>query len=102
MNNNDHGALPVRQHERHVIDLAAMMRYDGRSFDCQLLNISVSGARVRASRHFLPGLRLQIAILPFGEFACQVVWQKDDRTLGINFLESEAEMYAVLQAMSVV
>ena len=54
-----------------------------------------------ARQRFIPGLRLRIAILPFGEFACQVVWQKEDRNLGINFLEPEEEMLAVLQAMSV-
>ena len=101
MSNNDHPSFQVRQHERHDINCSAMMLYDGRSFDCLLLNISPSGARVQARQRFIPGLRLRIAILPFGEFACQVVWQKEDRNLGINFLEPEEEMLAVLQAMSV-
>ncbi len=77
-----------------------MMVHDGQSFACQMLNVSVSGARVHTEQSFDLGLHLKMAIHPFGEFACKIVWQKD-LNLGVKFLESEDVMAAVIQAMVV-
>ena len=95
---SDNQSYQARQFERHDTSLSAMIVHDGHSFACQMVNVSVSGARVHAEQRFAPGLRLKMAIYPFGEFACQIVWQKD-RNLGVKFLEPEAVMAGVIQAM---
>lgn len=95
---SDNQSYKARQFERHDTSLCAMMVQDGQSFACQMINVSVSGARVHAEQRFAPGLCLKMAIYPFGEFSCQIIWQKD-RNLGIKFLEPQEMMAGVIQAM---
>lgn len=82
-------AQDSRERRRHVRSSVLWRAeiYGGiRRSTCEVLNISISGARLRVPATFKPGSEVTVRSIHFGEHKGRVVWQEQDR-MGIEFLE---------------
>ena len=77
-----------RQHVRHSVLWKAELFSGIRRSDCEILNISEGGARVRLAKEFPLSDLVTIRSIHFGERKGKVVWQDGDR-LGMQFIEPE-------------
>ncbi|MGH7033723.1 MAG: PilZ domain-containing protein, partial [Stellaceae bacterium] len=60
------------------------------SADCRIINISTSGAKVRASAELHKGEHVTLAIRNLGEFHSTVVWVREGH-FGLHFVEQKEE-----------
>src|SRR6185437_11660714 len=60
------------------------------SVDCRIINISTSGAKVRATAELHKGEHVTLAIRNLGEFHSTVVWVREGH-FGLHFVEQKAE-----------
>ncbi|MGH7035508.1 MAG: ATPase, T2SS/T4P/T4SS family [Stellaceae bacterium] len=60
------------------------------SADCRIINISTTGAKVRASAELHKGEHVTLAIRNLGEFHSTVVWVREGH-FGLHFVEQKAE-----------
>lgn len=74
------------------------LRVGGLSIACEVVNISVEGANVRATQvlDLVPFLTLSIP--PHGEFECDVTWQ-DGEILGLAFREQGPKTRTLYEAL---
>ncbi|HXS39801.1 MAG TPA: ATPase, T2SS/T4P/T4SS family [Stellaceae bacterium] len=60
------------------------------SVDCRIINISTSGAKVRATAELHKGEHVTLAIRNLGEFHSTVVWVREGH-FGLHFVEQKSE-----------
>lgn len=73
-----------RRHVRSTVLWRAEIFSGIRRAECEILNISESGARIRFDGGFKPSPEVTIRSLRFGERKGKLIWQDQDR-LGIEF-----------------
>ncbi len=56
--------------------------------DCRIINISTTGAKLRAAVELRDGEHVTLAIRSLGEFHCTVVWVRDGH-IGVQFVEQK-------------
>lgn len=81
------GPKERRRYDRTPVLLSGTLLVDDREIDCIIMNLSVNGAKVRCKEPFKRGVRLLFRAHRFGDFVCDVAWQKDDR-MGLAFRDS--------------
>src|SRR6185312_14024203 len=60
------------------------------SVDCRIINISTSGAKVRATAELHKGEHVTLAIRNLGEFHSTVIWVREGH-FGLHFVEQKSE-----------
>ncbi|MFQ6017532.1 MAG: PilZ domain-containing protein [Kiloniellaceae bacterium] len=84
---------PTERHEhaRAQVLCVGKIRLDDRVIECDIVNISAEGAKIHASEAVGELSRLTLQVDPFGDFACDVIWQ-DGAFLGVLFLEESTKI----------
>lgn len=90
------GLVERQQHPRSAVLCPAKIQSGDRQIDCEILNLSAGGAKVRVSQSFDYEPSVSITIDDFGTYPCDIVWQ-DGEHLGIRFPESVREQTERLQ-----
>ena len=93
-----HESREGQEHPRALVLYPGTLRVGGWSVACEVVNISVEGANVRATQvlDLVPLLILSIA--PHGEFECDVTWQ-DGEILGLTFREQGPKTRRLYEAL---
>jgi len=89
-----------RKHSRNSVLFKAKILFENQSIDCEILDISAGGARVRGERQLEHGLSVILNLDPFGEIPCEIAWQKGIN-LGIKFQGNPEEVAEIVLAMAV-
>ena len=76
-----------RRHVRTSVLWRAELFWGIRRADCEVLNISTSGARLRVSAEIKKGSEITLRSLRLGEHRGRVIWRDGDR-FGVEFDES--------------
>lgn len=76
----------------------ARLHSGAESVDCEILNISAEGLKVRVAPGFEPAARLTLAVESCGEYDCDLVW-RDGETLGLEFPEQNAGTLGLYEAL---
>lgn len=85
-----------QKHPRHQTLCSGRFCVGEQEVDCQVLDISVGGARVRLSQPVEPETLIQLKIDRIGEFAGRVAW-RNGTTLGIEFHEELSEVARIVE-----
>ncbi len=89
-------AGPDRRHYRRVRTLLTGQLNQGeRVADGVVLNLSVSGAKVRLAEPSFLGAIVKMRIARLGEFRGQVVWRARNR-MGVRFLDTPGDTSAIM------
>jgi len=73
-----------RKHARRPVLWRARLEAGDYTFDCGVLNMSLSGARLRLVLPLKRGAHVTVVIADFWRIPARVVWHKDER-IGIQF-----------------
>jgi hypothetical protein len=73
------------RHPRTAVYCSAKLAAAGRTWDCQLLDISAGGAKIRLPAPLDPAAALSLTIGSHGTFPARLVW-RNGQYLGIAFL----------------
>jgi hypothetical protein len=87
-----------QEHPRTLVFCAGALRVGDWIVACEIVNISVEGANVRATQVLEPVSLVTLSVDPCGDFECDVTWQ-DGETLGLTFREQgprTQELYETL------
>jgi len=84
------GLVERQQHQRSAVLCPAKIQAGSRQFDCEILNFSAGGAKIRVFRPFDYDPAVSLTIEDFGTYPCDIVWQ-DGEHLGLRFPESVRE-----------
>ncbi len=84
-----------RQHRRVRTLLTGQVNQDERVTDGVVLNLSVSGAKVRLAEPSFLGAIVKMRIARLGEFRGQVVWRTRNR-MGLRFLDTPNDTSAIM------
>ncbi len=101
MTEDSHDRADARQGQelpRALVLRPARLHSGGRSVDCEILNISAEGVKLRVAQDFEPAGRLTLAVESCGEHACDLVW-RDGETLGLEYPEQNAETLRLYEAL---
>ena len=77
-----------RQHPRRAVLWVGELGLGGATFDCQVWNVSLSGAKLRASLPLGPGTPVDLTLPRFGVLPANVVWRSGNE-LGLAFSSTE-------------
>lgn len=75
-----------REHARHAVSLEAKILEGVKWHDCQIINISASGAKVLITKPVPIGDMVMLEIGSFGRFSGNIVWQ-NSKELGLKFTQ---------------
>ncbi len=89
-----------RKHSRNSVLFKAQIFFENQSIDCEIMDISAGGARVRGERQLEHGLSVILNLDPFGEIPCEIAWQKGI-ILGMKFQGNQEEVAEIILAMAV-
>ncbi len=89
-----------RKHSRNSVLFKAKIFFENQSIDCEIMDISAGGARVRGERQLELGLSVILNLDPFGEIPCEIAWQKG-LNLGMKFQGNSEEVAEIILAMAV-
>lgn len=89
-----------RKHSRNSVLFKAKILFENQSIDCEILDISAGGARVRGKRQLEYGLSVILNLDPFGEIPCEIAWQKG-QNLGMKFQGDPVEIAEIILAIAV-
>ena len=89
-----------RKHSRNSVLFKAKIFFENQSIDCEIMDISAGGARVRGERQIELGLSVILNLDPFGEIPCEIAWQKG-LNLGMKFQGNSEEVAEIILAMAV-
>ena len=84
-----------RRQPRTSVLWSGKLLYQGQSTDCRILNISLSGAKVRLDKPFNGGPEVILKIDRFSQISGSIIWQ-DGKHLGIEFLGETEHIVRVL------
>ncbi len=79
-----------QQHPRHSTQCPGKLYTGGREVDCEILNISVGGAKVRLAEPVETNSEVRVRIDRVGEFSGRIIWCRGT-TLGIEFRDELSE-----------
>jgi hypothetical protein len=85
-----------QQHPRHSTQCAGKFYAGDREMDCEILNISVGGAKVRLAEPVETKSEVRVRIDRVGEFSGRVAWCKGT-TLGIEFHDKLSELARIVE-----
>ena len=83
---------------RALVLRPARLHSGGESVDCEILNISAEGVKVRFATGFEPAGRLTLSVEACGEYACDLVWRDGD-TLSLEYPDQNAETLGLYEAL---
>ena len=78
-----------RNSPRRAVLWSGKLEFGDHSFDCQIWNISLGGAKVNVGLPFAAGTDVTLVLEDKGKFTGKVMWQ-GERNLGIKFDQDEA------------
>ena len=70
---------------------------DGRQLDCQVLDVSLGGARVRPVGNIGTAERMDFGVASLGPIRSEVRWRSGD-SVGLRFLDAPSTVLNILQA----
>ena len=76
----------------------ARLHSGGQSVDCEILNISAEGVKVRLPPGFEPTGRLTLAVESCGEYACRLV-RRDGDTLSLEYPDQNDATLGLYEAL---
>ncbi len=85
-----------QQHPRHSTQCSGKFYAGDREVDCEILNISVGGAKVRLAEPVETNSEVRVRIDRVGEFSGRVAWCKGT-ILGIEFHEELSELARIIE-----
>ncbi|SRR5579862_2397698 len=93
------GTAEQRRHIRKRVLWAARLDTAEGSFNCVILNVSRSGAKLRlpAATTLSPQEPIELVFETFGELKGQIVWQRGDK-MGIRFTTDPDQVAAIIGA----
>ena len=92
-------ARPKREYERQTVLVGARIQ-DGQGWHgCQIVNISVGGAKIRISRQFSTRTAVLLHIDNFGQFSGTIVWQHAEEA-GVKFNHDMAEIAEAVMGLA--
>lgn len=92
---SDAEAADRRQYRRVRTLLTGHLNQGERVIDGVVLNLSVSGAKVRLAEPSSLGAIVKMRIARLGEFRGQVVWRARNR-MGLRFLDTPSDTSAIM------
>ena len=87
-----------REHDRRQTELQGTLVIEGRIVDCDILNISAGGGRVRSTEAFTHDGALTLHIEGFGEFAGNIAWRRGE-IMGMKFHDDPEKVAETLMAI---
>ena len=87
-----------REQPRALVLRPGTLRLGDWAVECEIVNVSVEGARVRTTQALEPVSRLTLNVRSCGAFECDVIWQ-DAETLGLTFREQGTKTERLYQAL---
>jgi hypothetical protein len=100
LNEPDRGEKEQRRHIRKRVLWAAKLETQDGVFDCIVLNVSRSGAKLRLKSPIAPQTTAELVLGSFGKLAAEIVWQRSDK-MGIRFRTPPEEVATIIgQALS--
>lgn len=84
-----------RGHARKAVLMAGRLLCDELWQPCEVVNVSMGGAKLRVLGVFAPGQRLSLEIHPCGQFPGVVAWVRGEE-IGLQFLVDSSEMAETL------
>ena len=81
-------AKDSRTTPRRAVLWSGKLVFGDHSFDCQIWNISLGGAKVNVGLPFAAGTEVSLVLEDKGKFTGKVMWQ-GERNLGIKFDQDE-------------
>ncbi len=85
-----------QKHPRHQTLCSGRFYVGEHGVDCQVLDISVGGAKVRLSEPVEPETQIRLKIETVGEFSGRVAW-RNGATLGVEFHEELSELARIVE-----
>lgn len=82
---------PRRAHPRFTVVWTGRIVAASRALDCVVLNISASGAKLRAFENLELPQRFTLIVDRFGDFPAELVW-RDRRSAGVRFVGDPAQI----------
>ncbi|MDD5286428.1 MAG: PilZ domain-containing protein [Desulfuromonadaceae bacterium] len=89
----------TRQYDRKEVLVEARIMDDEGWHDCLIINISVSGAKLRIGFQFSQGDTVRLQIGNFGEFGGVVTWQ-NSQEIGVKFIHDPSELADVVMGLA--
>lgn len=90
------GDADRRRHPRRSVLWPAVLETGRHRFDCHILNLSLSGARIRLDLPLRDGAAVTLHVLGRGEIPALVVWCGED-SLGLDFGLPPAQVRAMFR-----
>ncbi|MHC1701942.1 MAG: PilZ domain-containing protein [Humidesulfovibrio sp.] len=84
---------------RHTVLVAGRLRCEGESQTCEVVNVSVGGAKLRVLGIYCPGQELTLEIKACGQFPGVVAWVRGDE-VGLKFTCDPAQTAEALIALA--
>ncbi len=85
-----------QRYKRSSVFCAGKVRAESEEFECDILNISASGAQIRILNGVEPPATFDLSVERFGEFSCRVMRQTGDK-YGVAFEEPAVEVENVVE-----
>ncbi len=89
-----------RGHKRKPVLLTAAIIVDEQRFDCQILNISAGGVKIKVAHTLNEGAKVVFDLEPFGEFVSKVVWQNGDE-FGLQFEDDPEHVAEIVMSIAI-
>ena len=91
-------AKPVdrQKHPRHATLCSGTLVSGDEEVDCEILNVSVGGAKIRMRQPVETNSHVRVKIRRVGEFTGRIAW-RNGTTLGIEFQDELAEMARIVE-----
>ena len=92
--------MQEREFERRSANLNAQLLLGDRSVACDICDISLGGAMLRAALPLGQGAAVTLSIDPYGRLAATAVWNRGDLS-GLRFTDSSAHISEILAAVAI-
>lgn len=90
----------AREYERKRVLWTVKLHHNGRISECQAVDISPGGAKIRIAEPLAISSRVMLAVERLGSLQGEVLWQ-NHAFAGLRFLESPDVVEARLRSMAV-
>lgn len=91
----DLGEKEQRRHVRKRVLWAATLETTDGTFDCIVLNVSRSGAKLRLKAPIAAQATIELVLGTFGKLKADVIWQRADK-MGIRFCAKPEEVAKII------
>jgi hypothetical protein len=85
-----------QKHPRHATRCPGTLISGDQEVDCEVLNISVGGAKIRMAQSIETNSHVRVRILRVGEFTGRVAW-RNGTTLGVEFQDELTELARIVE-----